>query len=311
MANTPNEIVKNAKKMISDGYVYVYGYKGTKVRKDEVMALSKQYPSVFSSSILKMALAKVGKIGIDCSGFVNKAAGTNLGGSYQINEAAPRSWDISNPKNIKSGMYCWRTGHIGILEVDSDGVIWILEAMGTAYDLRRTKFSERGSHFMKYGEIKGVDYSSAKTSEQIKTSKKINTSYATITARCRLYKNATTTKGSYGTLSKDTVIVFVKDMGNGWSKVTTAINLKNCTGYVKNTCVGAKKNLSTYKKAVVVADKANVHEKNKKTSKTIAVLTKGAEVTVVSQGKYWWNVKFKRSGESYDAFIFHSRLKLK
>lgn len=172
MANKPSEIIANAKKMISDGYVYVYGCKGEKVTKEKVESLAKLYPNVFSSSIKKMSLGKVGKIGIDCSGFVNKAAGTSLGGSSQIHNSSPRKWKVSDPSHIKNGMYIWHQGHIALLEIDSKGEIWVLEAMGTAYDMKRTNFKTRGKSFTYYGEIKGVDYNENQVEKTI--SNKIN-----------------------------------------------------------------------------------------------------------------------------------------
>lgn len=162
MANKPNAIISNAKKLRKSGYVYVYGYKGEVVTVSGVNNLAKLYPSVFTSSIKAMALKKVGKHGIDCSGYVNKCAGTSLGGSSQIKSSAPNTWSISNMSHIKNAMFVWKEGHIGLVEVDENGEVWIHEAMGTAYDLRVSKWSDRANHFTLYGEIKGVDYSNAR-----------------------------------------------------------------------------------------------------------------------------------------------------
>lgn len=162
MANKPSTIISNAKKLKKSGYVYVYGYKGEVVTVNGVNNFARLYPSVFTSSIKAMALKKVGKHGIDCSGFVNKCAGTSLGGSTQIKSSAPHSWSVSDMSHIKNAMFIWKEGHIGLIEVDSNGDVWIHEAMGTAYDLRVSKWSDRASHFTAYGEIKGVDYSGAK-----------------------------------------------------------------------------------------------------------------------------------------------------
>lgn len=159
MAKKPKNIIKRAKRMIKKNYVYVYGYKGTKVTESGVRNLARMYPNVFTSSILNACLKKIGKIGIDCSGFVNKSAGTSLGGSSQIRSSAPKVWKVSDVSHVKTGMFIWRSGHIGLIEVDKNGQKWILEAKGTFYDCTRTKWEERASHFTEYGEIKGVDYS--------------------------------------------------------------------------------------------------------------------------------------------------------
>ena len=65
MSVKASDACKNARRMIKDGYVYVYGYKGTKVTKAGVSNLARMYPSVFTSSIKSMAMNKVGKIGIE------------------------------------------------------------------------------------------------------------------------------------------------------------------------------------------------------------------------------------------------------
>lgn len=159
-----SDVIKNAKKMIST-YVYVYGYKGSKVTKDKVEALARQYPSVYTPSIKKMALAKVGKMGIDCSGFVCKSAGIPHIGSTQIKDSATKTYPVSDSSHVKNGMFIWRQGHIGLIEVDSKGNRYILEAKGTAYDLTRAKWEDRASHFTLYGYIKGVDYDTTTTTK--------------------------------------------------------------------------------------------------------------------------------------------------
>lgn len=166
-----SDVVKNAKKMIANNYVYVYGYKGSRVTKDKVEALARQYPSVFTPSIKKMALAKVGKMGIDCSGFVCDAAGIPHIGSTQIKDSATKTYPVSDTKHIKNGMFIWRQGHIGLIEVDSKGNKYIHEAKGTAYDCVTSKWSDRASHFTLYGYIKGVDYGAETTTAATATTK--------------------------------------------------------------------------------------------------------------------------------------------
>lgn len=192
MANKPNTIISNAKKLKRNGYVYVYGCKGEVVTVNGVNSLAKLYPNVFTSSIKAMALKKVGKHGIDCSGFVNKCAGTSLGGSFQIKSSAPHTWSVSDMSHIKNGMFIWKNGHIGLIEVDKEGKVWIHEAMGTAYDLRVSKWSDRASHFTAYGEIKGVDYSGAKAYKaKGNTQKKVASTAKHTTSEYTIGKNYT------------------------------------------------------------------------------------------------------------------------
>lgn len=157
-----SEVISRAEEMIKAGYVYVYGYKGTKVTRDGVNILAKQYPSVYTNSIKSMALKKIGKTGIDCSGFVCKAAGIQHIGSTQIKDSASKLYPVSDTSHVKNGMFIWRQGHIGLIKVDSKGNKYILEAKGTAYDLTTSKWADRANHFTYYGEIKGVDYANTK-----------------------------------------------------------------------------------------------------------------------------------------------------
>lgn len=171
MANKPNVIIQNAKKMIADGYVYIYGYKGDKATKPQVERLIALYPKVFTYTIKKLALGKVGKFAIDCSGYVCKASGISHMGSYQIYSSAPSKWSIKNLNHIQNGMFIWRSGHVGIIEIDSKGQKWILEAQGTKTDLKRTKFESRYKSFTHYGMIKGVDYTKEVSKSVIKPAK--------------------------------------------------------------------------------------------------------------------------------------------
>lgn len=162
MPNSITTAISIAKKMITDGVVYVYGYKYEPVTASKVNTLAAMYPKVFTPSIKKMALAKVGKIGIDCSGFVCKAFGISHIGSSQLKDKMVHTYKVSDSSKIMNGMIIWRNGHIGLLEVDEAGETWVLEAKGTAYDLVRTKYSTRGKSFTYYGELAGIDYSNAR-----------------------------------------------------------------------------------------------------------------------------------------------------
>ena len=132
----------------------------------------------------------------------------------------------------------------------------------------------------------------------------------TITTKCRLYKAAMTVKGYYGSLPVDTEVEFVKDQGHGWSQVRAAIANTSRTGFVKNTCL-KKTGLSKYRTGTVTASTADIHEKNKKTSKVQITVPKGSKVTVVSVGKQWANVKYKRGTTTYDGFIYNKELSVK
>ena len=238
MANKPSEIIKKAKKMINDGYVYVYGYKGSKITKNEVKKLAKLYPSVFTSYILSLALKKVGKVGIDCSGFVCKAAGISHIGSSQIYSSAKEKWSISDLSHIKNGCFIWRSGHVGLIEIDDNGQKWILEAQGTVYDLKRTKFEIRYKAFTHYGYIPEVDYSSTFISKKTSSSNSSNlktTKMKVVTngspLRCRM--KGSLTASIIGKFKNGAKVTVLKADDPHWYKVEgISINGTKISGYV-------------------------------------------------------------------------------
>lgn len=157
--NTPQEAITIAKNMISLGYVYGYGFKKELVTESKINQLAKMYPSNYTSSIKEKMLKKLGKIAIDCSGFVCEAFGMSHINSSQLKTKMVHSYKTSDTSKLQNGMIIWRSGHIGLIEIDENGEAWVLEAKGTYYDLVRTKYSVRGAAFTYYGELTGVDYS--------------------------------------------------------------------------------------------------------------------------------------------------------
>lgn len=273
------DVTKNAKNMKKDGYVYVYGYKGTKVTKEGVQSLAKQYPNVFTSTIKAMAMGKVGKIGIDCSGYVNKAAKINLGGSTSIKVHFKSNHKVSDDKYVMDGMGIWHNGHIALIEVDENGNAFINEARSTSHDLTRTSWAERAKDFEIYGKIPGVNYNAA----NIKGIGSIEAT-STIKTKCTLYKKCDTKSGKLQTLDVNTTIKIIKDKKNGWSKVWVS----GKTGYVKNSCI-KRVAMSNYKTATVNT-KAYLRKNNSKVSKKLKTVIKGTKVKVICKRKFWTNV---------------------
>lgn len=274
-----SKVTENAKKMKKDDYRYVYGYKGTKVTKDGVKSLAKKYPNVYSASILSMALKKVGKIGIDCSGYVNKATKKDLGNSTSIKDSFTSKHRVSDSTFVMDGMGIWHQGHIALIEVDDEGHAFINEARSTSRDLTRTPWNERAKDFDVYGKIPGINYNAA----NIKGVGAIEAT-STIKTKCTLYKKCDTKAGKIKGLDVDTSIKIIKDMKNGWSKVWVSGKI----GYVKNSCI-KRVAMSNYKTATVNA-KTYLRKNNKKVSKKIKTVAKGTKVKVICKRKFWSNV---------------------
>jgi hypothetical protein len=157
MSYKPSKIVSNAKQMKKNGLVYGYGYKYEKITNDNIKAKAKMF--AYTSDQIRLMKKKIGKMGIDCSGFVNRAAGTNLGGSTDIKNSSPATYPISNTTHRKNGMFIWKSGHVALIYSEF-GKWYIIEAQSTATDLVITEWSKRASAFTCYGKIKGVSYDS-------------------------------------------------------------------------------------------------------------------------------------------------------
>lgn len=159
MANTVKEAIRIANEMINTGVVYLYGFKYQVATEAKIKQLAKMYPSYYGTKNMQLASGKIGKIAIDCSGFVCRAFGIVDVNSTSLSNMMTEKIPVSDSTKLKNGMIIWRNGHIGIIEVDDAGNAWVLEAKGTAYDLTKTRYSERGKDFTYYGELRGVDYS--------------------------------------------------------------------------------------------------------------------------------------------------------
>lgn len=285
MSRKSSEVIKACKKMIDAGYVYVYGYKGTKVTKQGITNLVKSYPSVFTSTIKSLAMKKVGKIGIDCSGFVNKACNTNLGGSTNIKDSFKKCYKISNDDFVVDGMGIWHQGHIAIIHVDKYGKASIYEARSTAKDLTHTSWAVRAKDFTYYGKIAGVDYSGANI-------KGIGSVISAKTkGSCNIYKKRDPKTKKLFKLDNGTHVSILKDCGNGWSKVW----YKGVKGYIKNTALNLIAT-SNYPKATLKHN-AVMRKSNSKMSKKIKTLKKGTILKVICKRKYWSNIVYE--GKSY------------
>lgn len=278
MSVKASDACKNARRMIKDGYVYVYGYKGTKVTKAGVSNLARMYPSVFTSSIKSMAMNKVGKIGIDCSGFVSKATGTNHGGSTGIKDSFKVCHKVSNDSHVVDGMGIWHQGHIALIHVNDEGKAYIYEARSTAKDCTISTWEERAKDFTYYGKIDGVDYNGA----NVKGKGKTRSSKTKVV--CKIYKTQDVKKGVIAKLDKGIYVNILKDMKDGWSKVY----YKGKTGYMKNTALNTI-GLSKYP-TKKLKNNTYIRKTNKKVSKKIGKLKAGDTVNIICKRKYWTNI---------------------
>ncbi len=129
-----------------------------------------------------------------------------------------------------------------------------------------------------------------------------------ISTKCRLYKKANIVSGSYGNLPVGKEINYIKDCNNGWSNVRTTINNSTYNGFVKNSCIRGRTNLSKYRTGTINVKTAPLHKKNKKASKILVKVPKNTKVKVISIGKFWSNVKVSVDNKKYDGFIWNKKI---
>lgn len=150
--NTIKESVALAKNIVSNGYKYLYGGKDQNYTSDLVQRLAKQYPNVFTASLLKEALkdADKGYKAIDCSGFVCKVLGIKNIGSAQLKATAVKILPVTK-ENAKEGMILWKNGHVAFVGDE----LKIYEAKSTASDLTVSSWDKRAKSFTKLLVVKG------------------------------------------------------------------------------------------------------------------------------------------------------------
>lgn len=151
-----NDVVVEAKKMIDQGYVYLYGGKGDVVTSEYIKRMSEKYSDIYSHNIIELSKKKIGKQSVDCSGFVSIATKTNYGDSFGIFSHFVNPIMVTELKTIKNGMILYKRGHVGIVCAAHNG--FVIEAKDTKDDIVCSPFCERAKKFDFCGELEGVDY---------------------------------------------------------------------------------------------------------------------------------------------------------
>lgn len=207
-------------------YRYLYGAKGQDYTSALVRQLAKSFPSIYSSSILKLALADADKgyKGIDCSGFVCKVLGISMQGSSALYSGAVKKYAV-NKKNAKPGMAIWRQGHIAYVGKD----LKIYEASSTANDMRISSFDSRAGRFTKLLVIEGSAL--AKELEDNKSSSKSTSNVKKPSVVSGQIKTSSFSKGD-AVYVKGTIYANADGTGNKIAKKNTLMYI---VGISKNS----------------------------------------------------------------------------
>lgn len=158
-----NDVVEKAQCMKQEGYVYLFGGKGNVVTAEYIHHMAKMYPDIYTPEIVKLSENKIGKICVDCSGFVSLATKTSYGDSLGIFSHLRNCIRTSDIKKLKSGMVLYKKGHVGIVDASGEGSI--IEAKDTKSNIVCSSFKNRAYDFDFCGELEGVSYDNVNTLE--------------------------------------------------------------------------------------------------------------------------------------------------
>lgn len=158
-----DDVVVEAKKMIDHGYVYLFGGKGNVITSEYIKHMSEMYKDVFSPDIIELSNKKIGKVAVDCSGFVSIATKTSYGDSLGIFSHLVNPIRVTELKTIKNGMILYKKGHVGIVCATGNG--FVIEAKDTKADIVCSPFDKRAKDFDFCGELEGVSYDNVNSLE--------------------------------------------------------------------------------------------------------------------------------------------------
>lgn len=223
MANSVKESNKIAKQICSGNYRYLYGGKDVPYTSSLVKQYAKLYPSVYTPSLIRLALADADKgyRAIDCSGFVCKVLGIANVGSAQLLGSAVKKYTVTK-KNAKEGMVLHRNGHVAYV---GEG-LKIYEAQSTATDLKVSDWEKRANAFTSLIVVKGSALANAKSASNSST----NTSVKKENKKNDNNKNSSKTKS----VSPKS---FNKKFAGTYKVTANELNLRTSTSVKNNSNV--------------------------------------------------------------------------
>lgn len=135
------------------GTHYLYGAKGQKVTRNEIMMWAKSYPKYYPQTRIIKALKWVGENATDCSGLISWYTG-KLRSSSSYMAYAPESGPIDEIPEIM-GLLVWYSGHIGVYI----GGGQVIEARGFDYGVVKTDINDRPwTKWLKCPDIEYTEY---------------------------------------------------------------------------------------------------------------------------------------------------------
>ena len=111
---TVDELITHCENVIKGDWQYVYGAKGQKLSKDQILAFQRQYGKKYVPDI---DLQKAGKICCDCSGLISSlVGGQSFKNTTWFRNNAIESKPISQRDSSMKGWAVYMQGHIGVYD---------------------------------------------------------------------------------------------------------------------------------------------------------------------------------------------------
>lgn len=149
MGKTASGLIEHCKSKV--GTPYVFGAKGEVMTQSRINQLAKENPGTFTSAYKTKAAKFIGKRCTDCSGLISWYTG-RVRGSWNYQETAEKSVDISRLNEAMAGWALWKPGHIGVYIGNGR----CIEAKGINYGTIESKVS--ATAWQRVLKLRDIDY---------------------------------------------------------------------------------------------------------------------------------------------------------
>ena len=113
---TVNDLINHCEKALREGWQYVYGAKGKKLNRNQIIALQNRWGK---KKVYDSDLNKAEKICCDCSGLISSLTGIERN-TTEYKNTAKETKEIKERTEKMKGWGVWKEGHIGVY-VGNDG----------------------------------------------------------------------------------------------------------------------------------------------------------------------------------------------
>ena len=142
------DLMAHCEKVIKENWQYVFGAKGSKISKEDIIELQEEYGK---DCVYDSDFEKEGQICCDCSGLISSLTSI-VRNSYEYFDTAVEKKNINERDASMKGWGVWKKGHIGIYDGE-DGYYAMENSKDNA--VHRSLSKNNFSHIIK---LKDIDY---------------------------------------------------------------------------------------------------------------------------------------------------------